>query len=191
MVNIAILIGRCGRDPEVRYTTSGSPVANFSLATDERGKDSSGNWETKTEWHQVQAWGKLAEVCEKRLSKGSLVYVEGRIQTSEWDDKQGNHRKKTEIVAKVLRSLDSRSDQGEDDPPENKGNNNAPTLKAQIWQKMTTARMPQADAIAMWEWAERTKIPQLDLLKNFDNFRKGWENYKAAQTQITDDDIPF
>jgi single-strand DNA-binding protein len=108
MVNRAFLIGRLGRDPELRYTNSGTPVASFSIATDERWVDSGGNRQTRTEWHNIVAWSKLAEICGQYLKKGKLVFIEGRIQTREWDDRDGNKRRTTEIVASNMQMLDSR-----------------------------------------------------------------------------------
>lgn len=106
MVNKAFLIGRLGRDPELRYTTSGTPVASFSMATDERWVDSGGNRQTRTEWHNIVVWSKLAEICGQYLKKGKLVFIEGRIQTREWDDRDGNKRRTTEIVASNMQMLD-------------------------------------------------------------------------------------
>jgi single-strand DNA-binding protein len=112
MVNRVFLIGRLGRDPEIRHTTSGSAVANFSLATDERWTDSEGNRQTRTEWHNIVAWRKLAEICGQYLSKGRLVFIEGRIQTREWDDRDGNKRRTTEIVASNMQMLGGRGQEG-------------------------------------------------------------------------------
>ena len=106
MINKVILVGRLGRDPEVRYTTSGTPVANFSIATDERWNDRDGNRQTRTEWHNIVLWSGLATIAEKYLKKGKLVYIEGRIQTREWDDRDGNKRKTTEIVGLNMQMLD-------------------------------------------------------------------------------------
>ena len=108
MVNKAILIGRLGRDPEMRYTGGGTPVSNFSLATDESYTDKSGERQKKTEWHNIVARGKLAENCSKLLSKGKLAYVEGRLQTREWNDRDGNKRRTTEIVISRMRILTPR-----------------------------------------------------------------------------------
>ncbi len=113
MVNRVILIGRLGRDPEMRYTSSGTPVANFSMATDEVWKDQNGERQTKTEWHNIVVWNKLAETCNTYLKKGKLVFIEGRLQTREWDDKDGNKRRTTEIVASNMQMLDRR-DAGEE-----------------------------------------------------------------------------
>jgi len=110
MINKAIIIGRLGRDPEIRYTSSGTPVASFSVATDEKWTGQDGNRQTKTEWHNIVAWSRLAEICEQYLKKGKLVYIEGRIQTREWDDKDGNKRRTTEIVATNMQMLSARQE---------------------------------------------------------------------------------
>jgi single-strand DNA-binding protein len=103
-VNKAILIGRLGRDPELRALPTGNAVCNFNLATSEKwGQDR----EEKTEWHRIVAFGKLAEICNQYLVKGKQVYIEGRIQTRSWEDKDGNKRTTTEIVANNMQMLDS------------------------------------------------------------------------------------
>jgi len=110
-VNKAILVGRLGRDPETRYTSGGQAVANFTLATDESYKDRNGERQKRTEWHRIVLWGKLAEITQQYLKKGMLVYIEGRIQTRQWEDKRdGQKRTTTEIVANVMRMLTSRAD---------------------------------------------------------------------------------
>ncbi|MGB9069227.1 MAG: single-stranded DNA-binding protein [Candidatus Acidiferrales bacterium] len=110
-VNKAILVGRLGRDPETRYTSGGQAVANFTLATDETFKDRSGERQKRTEWHRVVLWGKLAEIAQQYLKKGQLVYLEGRIQSRQWEDKRdGQKRTTTEIVANVMRMLGSRAE---------------------------------------------------------------------------------
>ncbi len=110
-VNKAILVGRLGRDPETRYTSGGQAVANFTLATDETFKDRSGERQKRTEWHRIVVWGKLAEIVQQYLKKGMLVYIEGRIQTRQWEDKRdGQKRTTTEIVANVMRMLTSRAE---------------------------------------------------------------------------------
>ena len=114
MINKAILIGNLGADPEVRYTQNGAAVANFNIATTENWvKD--GQKEERTEWHRIVAFARLGEICGEYLSKGSKVYIEGRIQTRQWDDKDGNKRYTTEIVAREMKMLSSRgagADQG-------------------------------------------------------------------------------
>lgn len=106
-LNKVMLIGNLGKDPELRYTTSGKAVANFSLATSESWKDADGNTQEKTEWHNIVAWQKLAEICGEWLKKGKKVYIEGRIQTRSYDDKNtGQKRYITEIVADNMLMLD-------------------------------------------------------------------------------------
>ena len=109
-VNKVILVGRLGRDPETRYTGGGQAVANFSLATDETYKDKSGERQKRTEWHKIVVWGKQAEIAQQYLKKGSLVFVEGRIQSREWQDKEGQKRTSFEIVANNFRMLGGRAD---------------------------------------------------------------------------------
>ena len=109
-VNKAILVGRLGRDPETRFTGGGQAVANFSVATDHSYKDRNGERQKKTEWHKIVAWGKLAEIVQKYLKKGSLIYIEGRIETREWQDKEGQKRYSTEIIASEMRMLGGRGD---------------------------------------------------------------------------------
>ena len=111
-VNKVIIVGNVGRDPELRYTQSGQPVASFSIATNERFKDKDGNWKDRTEWHRIVAWARLAEICGEYLRKGSQVYVEGRIQTRDWEDKEGNKRQTTEIIALSMQMLGRRGEGG-------------------------------------------------------------------------------
>ncbi len=113
MINKVILVGRLGADPEVRYTQDGMMVTNMRVATDEQWKDKNGERVQKTEWHRVVTFGKLAEVCGNYLSKGRLVYLEGRIQTRSWDDKDGNKRYTTEIVASTMQMLDRKSQESD------------------------------------------------------------------------------
>jgi len=108
MVNKALLIGRLGADPEVRYTPDGTMVTNFRLATDLQWKDKNGEKLQKTEWHRIVAFGKLAEICSNYLSKGKLIFIEGRIQTRSWEDKDGVKRSTTEIIAANMQMLDSK-----------------------------------------------------------------------------------
>jgi len=127
-VNKAILIGNLGRDPEVRYTPSGTAVANFSVATTENWTNRDGEKQSRTEWHRVVAWGRLGETCGEYLSKGSQVYIEGSIQTNEWEDKEGNKRQTTEIRAWRMQMLGSRG--SADVPPEaNRGREVEPAGK--------------------------------------------------------------
>lgn len=104
-VNKVMLIGRLGKDPELRYTTNGQPVANFTLATTEVRGSKDTEKQEYTEWHRVVAWGRLAEICGEYLSKGKMVYVEGSLRTRSWDDKQGNKRWTTEIISQTMQIL--------------------------------------------------------------------------------------
>lgn len=109
-INKVILIGRLGKDPELKYTPSGVPVAKFSLATDETFKDRSGEQQRRTEWHNIVAWNKLAEICGEYLTKGKQVYIEGSIKSRQWEDQSGNKRTSYDIVARQMTMLGSRSD---------------------------------------------------------------------------------
>jgi len=112
-LNKVMLIGNLGKDPELRYTTSGTAVATFSLATNEAWRDADGNTQERTEWHNIVAWKKLAEICGEWLKKGKKVYIEGRIQTRSYEDKNtGTKRYITEIVASDMLMLDSRPTNG-------------------------------------------------------------------------------
>jgi single-strand DNA-binding protein len=106
-VNKVILIGNLGKDPELRYTQSGQAVANFTLATNELFENKSGEQHERTDWHRIVAWGKTGELCAQYLSKGRSVYIEGRLQTREWEDKEGQKRQTTEIVAQNVTFLGS------------------------------------------------------------------------------------
>lgn len=114
-VNKVILVGNLGADPELRYTGSGTAVANFRLATSESYKDRDGNQVEKTEWHQVVAWDRLAEICGEYLKKGKQVYIEGSLQTRQWEDKEGQTRYTTEVKAREMQMLGSRDGGGGSD----------------------------------------------------------------------------
>ena len=109
-VNKVILVGRLGRDPETRFTSAGQAVCNFSIATDESYKDRNGERQKRTEWHKIVVWGRQAEIAQQYLKKGSLVYLEGRIQSRQWDDKEGQKRTSYDIVANNFRMLGGRAD---------------------------------------------------------------------------------
>src|SRR3954454_15832882 len=112
-VNKVILVGRLGKDPELRSIPSGTSVAKFSLATDDRFTDKNGDKQERTEWHNIVVWGRLAEICGQYLKKGKLVYIEGSIRTDSWDDKETGVKKyRTEIIANTMQMLDRR---GEDE----------------------------------------------------------------------------
>lgn len=105
MVNKVILVGYVGKDVDLRYTPAGAPVASFSVATSERWKSKDGEKTEKTEWHKIVAFNKVAEICGEYLNKGKLVYIEGKIQTRSWENKDGIKRYSTEIVANVMKML--------------------------------------------------------------------------------------
>jgi single-strand DNA-binding protein len=115
-VNKVILLGTLGRDPEVKYTPSGTAVAKFSMATNERYKDKEGNWQDRTEWHYIVAWQRTAEIIGEYCKKGDRLYVEGKLQTSSWDDKQTGEKKyRTEIVANDIVLVGGRREGGSDE----------------------------------------------------------------------------
>ncbi|RKY91482.1 single-stranded DNA-binding protein [candidate division KSB1 bacterium] len=116
-VNKVILIGNLGADPELRYTPNGTAVANFRIATNERGKDKDGNFQDRTEWHRIVAWGRLAEVVGEYLKKGSQVYVEGKLRTHTWEDQNGVKRVTTEVFADRMQMLGRRGEEVPE-PPE-------------------------------------------------------------------------
>ena len=127
-LNKAMVIGRLGADPDVRYTQSNTAVATLSVATTERYKDRNGELQENTEWHRVVAWSRLAEICQQYLKKGSLVYFEGPIQTREWEDKDGQKRYTTEIKALSMQMLDSKGDGGGGAAPSKKSKAPASTV---------------------------------------------------------------
>ncbi|HOW16744.1 MAG TPA: single-stranded DNA-binding protein [bacterium] len=130
-VNKVIIIGRLGQDPEVRYTPNGQAVANFTVATSENWTDkTSGNKQERTEWHRIVVWGRLAELCKDYLKKGRQVYIDGRLQTRNWDDRDGKKRYITEIVANTIQFLGSSSERSDSDTTTETGVeyvNDAPT----------------------------------------------------------------
>lgn len=125
-VNKVILIGNLGKDPELRYTSSGQAVANFPIATTEVSTNKEGNKQEYTEWHRIVAWGRLAEICGEYLTKGKPVYIEGSIRTRSWEDKNGNTRWTTEIVARNMQMLGSAGDSPSQSNYNNDNNENQP-----------------------------------------------------------------
>ena len=122
MVNKVILIGRLGKDPEIRSTPGGQTVTKFTMATDERYTDRAGEKQERTEWHNIVAWGKLGEICGQYLRKGKLVYIDGAIRTESWDDKESGQKKyKTTIVADNMKMLDRKGDSEEGGGSSNSG----------------------------------------------------------------------
>ena len=127
-VNKVILLGNLGRDPELRYTQGGQAVANFTLATSENWNDKNGERVERTEWHRVVVWGRVAELCSQYLSKGRSVYLEGRIQTREWEDKEGQKRYTTEVNAQTVQFLGN--NRGESSEASGGGNTQSETMPA-------------------------------------------------------------
>ena len=123
-MNKAIIIGRLGTDPELRYTDNGTPVANLSLATSIKWSDKNGEAQEKTEWHRVVVWNKQAENCHRYLSKGRQVAVEGRIETRKWEDDKGNDRYTTEIIAQSVTFLGTKDDNQNQANGQQRQNNN-------------------------------------------------------------------
>ena len=138
-INKVILVGNLGKDPEVRYLEGGTAVANFPLATSESYKDRNGNRVDQTEWHNIVVWRGLAEVAEKYLRKGNQVYIEGKIRTRSWDDKEGNKRYTTEIVADQMTMLGGRKEDGMMDSPASVPSNNQMNPSAQSSGKFAAA----------------------------------------------------
>ena len=129
-LNKATLIGHAGKDAEVRYTGNGKPVASFTIATNYSIKDASGQFQEKTDWHNIVAWERLAEVCGQYVKKGTRLYVEGPIQTRSWDDKDGNKRYTTEITAREMILLDGQGG-GRSSEGGNQGSYRAPVIQSQ------------------------------------------------------------
>jgi single-strand DNA-binding protein len=120
-VNKVILVGNVGKDPEVKYTPSGTPVAKFSLATNEKYKDRSDEWQERAEWHNIVAWQRLAEIVGEYVKKGAKLYIEGKLQTSSWDDRESGTKKyRTEIVARDLVLLGSHENGGDSEHRSNR-----------------------------------------------------------------------
>ena len=163
-INKVILIGRLGRDPELKFTPSGTPVAKFSLATDESYKDRSGEQKDHTEWHNIVAWSKLAEICGQYLTKGKLVYIEGRIQSRQWQDQSGNKRTSYEIIAQRMQMLGSRAD-------------------SERAASATTGQSPEAGAV---EDAERSRSAEPPAPTEPPPSSEG-----SDRSEITDEDVPF
>jgi len=150
MVNKVTLIGRLGADPEVRRLENGAAVAKLNLATNENYRDKNGEWQKLTEWHNVVVWRWLAERAEQYLKKGSLVFIEGKLTTRKWQDKDGNDRYTTEVVGAVMKSLDKREDSGSGYSSSFPSAQDAPPASQKITTPAatTTTTTPAADAPA-------------------------------------------
>jgi single-strand DNA-binding protein len=123
-VNKVILVGNVGKDPEVRYSPSGTPVAKFSLATNERFKDRNDQWQERTEWHNIVAWQRMAEIAGEFVAKGAKLYIEGKLQTSCWEDGQSGERKyRTEIIAREIVLLGTRINGAHQEPSDHEKQN--------------------------------------------------------------------
>lgn len=141
MINKAIIVGNLGKDPESKHTSNGSSVSNFSVATSETWKDkNTGERKEATEWHRVVAFGRTADVVNQYLSKGSKVYVEGKIQTRKWQDKEGNDRYTTEILANNIKMMDGKSESGQ-----SRQQSRAPELVSQGPEKPAPQQAPVSD----------------------------------------------
>lgn len=143
-VNKAILVGNLGKDPELKYTPAGTAVCTFSLATTEKYKDKSGQMQDKTEWHNIVVWAGLAEICGKYLTKGKQVYIEGRIQNRSYDDRDGNKRYISEIVASEMQMLSRAGEQGGGGPATG-GNRPAPAPQQKASREEDTQFNPDDD----------------------------------------------
>lgn len=152
-VNKVILLGNLGKDPEVRYTNQQMAICTFSLATSERRKDQSGNWGEHTEWHNVVTFGKTAENCSNYLKKGRQVFIEGKIQTRKWQDKEGKDRYTTEILANTVQFVGGREG----------GGRSAPAIEDAALQSSAgrelVESLPSADAVANGESFDDDDIP--------------------------------
>ncbi len=151
-INKVILVGNLGKDPELRYTPSGAAVANFTLATSERYKDKNGEWVEKTEWHNIVAWRQLAEICGKFLHKGKQVYIEGKIQTRSYDDRDGNKRYMTEIIADQMQMLGRAGEEG-----------GAPARSQEPRQSRPTQGAPRSNAPAYEDFGDPPFNPDDDI----------------------------
>lgn len=127
-VNKVILLGRLGQDPELKYTPGGAAVCNFSMATTEAWTDKQGQKQEKTEWHRIVVWGKLAELCNQYLAKGRQAFVEGRLQTRSWDDKDGSKRYTTEVMAATVQFIGGATTSNDNRAPSANNNNNDRTF---------------------------------------------------------------
>lgn len=168
-VNKVILLGRLGKDPDLRYTSQQFPIANFSLATNDRRKDQSGNWVEHTEWHNIVTFGKVAENCKNYLKKGREVYVEGRLQTRKWQDKEGRDRYTTEILANTVQFIGG--------------------------QRQAAANGTFASEGSPMEFSDEQSSQAkgfVDSLPSADNLSEGSaKGGTSAESSFEDDDIPF
>lgn len=191
-LNKVMLIGRLGKDPEIRYTQSGNAVAHFSIATSDSWNDQQGQRQERTEWHNIVAWNKLADLAQNYLKQGSQIYLEGRLQTSSWDDQQtGQKRYKTEINARTIQFLDSRPSDG---------GNNAYTPPQQQMQPPQNTPYQQGNTMS-GNVADRSPGPPPRQQQQHQGQPQGMPNPNQNQNQqyqgppppdsFIEDDIPF
>lgn len=177
-VNKVILLGRLGQDPELKYTPSGMAVCNFSLATSENWVDKSGQRQEKTEWHRIQVWGKLGELCNQYLAKGRQAYVEGRLQTRSWDDQSGNKRYVTEITATIVQFIGGQQNVG------------AQPQQQQQQQRPSNTGYQQDNSYGQQQ--QQQAAPQSQNQNNSQDSGAMDQNYNVStDINFTADDIPF
>ena len=143
-LNKVMLIGRLGQDPEIRYTQSGSAVANVTIATNDYWSDKQGEKQERTEWHSLVLWGKLADLAQSYLKKGSQVFVEGRLQTRDWEDQQGQKHYKTEVVVTTMQFLDSKNT-GSESTTEYSSNSSVTQATSTKMEATQSNESPQGD----------------------------------------------
>ena len=177
-VNKVILVGRLGQNPEVRYTPSGAAVANFSVATNESWSDKSGQKQERTEWHKVVVWGKLAELCNQYLVKGRQVYLEGRLQTRQWQDKDNQTKYTTEVQAQTVQFLGGNASEGQHAQSQAAGASSGLGSNSGPGPSPGLGRMPARD--------ENMGDPGYGMPRS-----GGSSNGGGAEPSFTEDDIPF
>ena len=191
-VNKAILVGRLGKDPEIRYAPNGGAVANITLATSESWKDkNSGEKQEQTEWHRVVFFGRLAEIAGEYLRKGAQIYVEGRLQTRKWQDKEGKDRYTTEIVAREMKMLGSNS---EGSSNSNAGHDAGDGFDDQAPQPQRTQRSPQQEQgqrPQQRQQQQTTSRPAQNSGRPQSNGQRQQQPAHAGDDAFDDGDIPF
>ena len=180
-LNKVLIIGRLGKDPEIRYTAGGTAIAKLSVATSEKWTDQQGQKQERTEWHRVSMFGKLAEIASQYLKKGSLVYVEGRLQTSEYQDQQGIKRWSTEIVAQSMQMLPSNNGNGQQ-PPFEQPQAQQPAQPQQGQMQGAPQQQPQQQGYAQQQPPAHQGMPQQS---------QGAGAPNPAVNAFDDSDIPF
>ncbi len=185
-VNKAILVGRLGKDPEIRYAPNSGAVANITLATSESWKDKSGEKQEQTEWHRVVFFGRLAEIAGEYLRKGAQIYVEGRLQTRKWQDKEGKDRYTTEIVAREMKMLGSNS---EGSSNSNAGHDAGDGFDDQAPQQQRTQRSPQQEQRP--QQRQTASRPAQNSGRPQSNGQRQQQPAHAGDDPFDDGDIPF